>query len=211
MKKIKHSSNNVPPAPLSKLRRALPWILVVCGAIGLFASFILTTDTISSLQNPHFQPACDLNPIVSCGSVMKSGQADVFGFINPIVGLAGFPILITIGAAMLAGAQFKRWFWRGIQVGLTLGIAFAYWMLAESIFRIQALCPYCLSVDAVMTTAFWYITLYNFNEGNIGLPAQLRPWGRFVKRHHIDIIVAWFLVILVIILNHFWYYFGQHI
>jgi len=197
--------------PLGKLNRLLPWLLVICGLIGIIASLVITQDKFDLAQNHNFQPSCNLNPIISCGSVMKSPQAHAFGFMNPYIGLVGFPIVITTGMAMFAGAKLKRWWWWGMQAGLTFGTAFAYWLLFESVYRIHALCPWCLSVDVAITIAFWYLTLFNFYNGHIPLPAPLKRTGRFVKRHHTDIIVFWFLLIIAVILKHFWYYFGQHI
>src|SRR4051794_19914558 len=123
--------------PLAKLGSILPWLLVVCGIIGIIASLVITNDKFELASNAHFQPVCDLNPIISCGSVMKSVQAHVFGFMNTYIGLLGFPILVTVGVTMLAGARLKRWFWIGMQAGLTLGIVFAYWLLWQSMYRIR--------------------------------------------------------------------------
>ena len=197
--------------PLAKLGTILPWLLIVCGVIGIVAAFAITQDKFELASNPSFQPICDLNPIISCGSVMKSAQSHVFGFSNTYIGLIGFPIVVTTGVAMLAGAKFKRWWWIGMQVGLTFGVAFAYWLLFESMFRIHALCPWCLSVDVVITTAFWYVTLWNFSNGFIKLPARFKTVGQFIKRHHADILVFWFVLVIAEILHHFWYYFGQHL
>jgi len=199
------------PKPLSKLGTILPWILVIGGIIGTFASVMITVEKFQILQNPKSQFICDINPIISCGSVMKSEQAHAFGFMNTYIGLLGFPVLITIGMAMLAGAKFKRWFWLGLQIGLSLGIIFAYWLLFESMFRIRALCPYCLSVDVALTVVWWYVTLSNFYNGYLNVPTWAKSTGRFVKRHHADILVFWFLLVIALILQHFWYYFGQHI
>lgn len=198
-------------SPLSKLGKVLPWLLVIGGIIGIFASVMITIEKFDLASNPHYQPVCDLNPIISCGSVMASKQAHAFGFMNTYVGIVGFPILVTVGMAIFAGARFKRWFWQGMQVGLTFGIFFAYWLLFESVFRIRALCPYCLSVDVALTVVFWYVTLYNFYNGHLTLPTSLKTTGRFVRRHHADILVAWFLIVIAVILHHFWYYFGQHL
>jgi uncharacterized membrane protein len=197
--------------PMARLTRILPWLLVICGVIGVIASVMITVEKFDLIKNPHYQPICNLNPVISCGSVMASKQANAFGFMNTYIGLLGFPVVVTIGMAMLAGAKFKRWFWLGLQVGLSLGIIFAYWLLFESMYRIRALCPYCLSVDVALTTAWWYTTLWNFYDGNLQLPKRARALGGFVKRHHVDILVFWFLLVIAAILQHFWYYFGQHI
>lgn len=205
------AETTVHTGPLSSITRFLPWILVVCGMIGVIASCAITVEKFDLIKNSHYQPVCDLNPIISCGSVMKSDQANAFGFMNTYIGLLGFPVVVTMGVAMLAGARFKRWFWLGAQLGLTLGVAFAYWLLFESMYRIRALCPWCLSVDVAITTAWWYLTLYNFYSGNLRLPVRLQAAGAFIKRHHADILVFWFLLVIAEILHHFWYYFGQHL
>lgn len=207
----KTSPETTKPGPLAKLGTILPWLLIVCGVIALFASVMITVEKFELLQHPNRQFICDLNPIISCGNVMASPQAHAFGFMNTYIGLIGFPVVITTGVAMLAGARFKRWYWLGMQIGLTLGLAFAYWLLFESMYRIRALCPYCLSVDVTLTTAWWYVTLYNFHTGTFTLPAGLKGMGAFAKRHHADILVFWFLLVIALILQHFWYYFGQHL
>jgi uncharacterized membrane protein len=206
---------NTTVTPLSKLSRVLPWILVIGSALGILASVIITQDKFNLATNPHFQPMCDLNPIISCGSVMKSDEAHAFGFMNTYIGLIGFPVVLAIGMGMLAGAKFKHWFWLGLQIGLSFGIIFAYWLLFESIYRIRALCPWCLTVDVVLTTMWWYVSLYLFYTGDLRWPARLRSigWllavGQFIKRHHVDILVTWFLLVIALILHHFWYYFGS--
>jgi uncharacterized membrane protein len=199
-----------PPQPLARLKNILPWLLVICGTIGVVASVMITVEKFDLIKNPHYQPICNLNPIISCGSVMESKQASAFGFMNTYIGLVGFPVVVTIGMAMLAGATFKRWFWLGLQLGLSLGLAFAYWLLFESMYRIRALCPYCLSVDVALTTVWWYVTLWNFQVGNLSVPTRLQRLTGFVKRHHADMLVFWFLLVVALILQHFWYYFGQH-
>src|SRR5215510_14627540 len=93
------------------LQRVLPWLLIICGVIGLICAFIITVDKIHQLQNPHFAPGCDLNPIISCGSVMKSNQSNAFVFSYPFIGLAGFAVIITTGVVLLADAKLKRWYW----------------------------------------------------------------------------------------------------
>lgn len=191
------------------LTKALPYILIVGGIIGLICSFIITQDKLQLAENPHFIPSCNLNPIISCGSVMASKQGSLFGFPNPWIGLAAFAVLVTVGVAILAGATFKRWFWIGLETGIVLGLLFAYWLLFESIYRIKALCPYCLAVDVAVITTFWYVSLYNLQEEFIKLPARLIGLGDFARKHHLDILLFWFIILIALILQHFWYYYGH--
>ncbi len=195
---------------LSRLERWLPWIFIFCGVLGILASTAITVEKFQLLENPNRGFICDLNPVISCGSVMQTEQASTFGFMNPIIGLVGFPVVVVIGVALLAGAAFRRWFWIGMFAGLSLGVFFAYYLLYESIFTIGALCPYCLTVDVVLTVAWWYLGLYLFGRAYTRLPERTQRFGAFVRKHHLDILIFWFLLVFVVIMNHFWYYFGPH-
>lgn len=191
------------------LTKTLPWLLVICGAIGLICSLIIMYDKVALLNDPTFRPSCDLNPVISCGSVMQSKQASAFGFPNPFIGMVGFSVVIATGMAILAGAsKLKRWYWLGLQAGTVFGVVFVHWLFFQSVYRIGALCPYCMVVWAMTITLFWYVLLYNIQMGHIRLTGWLQRAGFFVRRHHLDILAFWFLIIIVLILKHFWYYYG---
>lgn len=190
------------------LTNALPWILIIGGVIGLFCSFTLTMDKIEILKNPNYRPICDLNPVLSCGSVMNSEQSQAFGFDNTFMGLAGFAVIVTTGVVLLAGAQLKRWFWVGLQWGMSFGVLFVHWLIFNSLYRINSLCPFCMAVWSVVITMFVYVTLYNIGHRHIILKDRFKPAYEFVRRHHVDIIILWFLIIFALILNRFWYFYG---
>lgn len=192
----------------TKLERYLPWLLLVAGILGTIFSFVIMFEKMHLLENPSYQTSCDINPIISCGSVMQSEQSNLLGFPNPMIGLAAFPVLAVIGLAMLAGAQFKRWFWVGVQLNLLLALIFAHWLFYQTVYNINAICPYCTGVWIVTIASFWYVLLYNLRKGFIAVPASWNKVVNFLQRHHLDILVLWYLVIAGIILNHFWYYFG---
>jgi len=190
------------------LSKVLPWILVAGGVIGTLCSAIITIDKFKLLENPAFKPNCDLNPIISCGSVMQSAQSHVFGFSNSLIGLVAFPVLITVGMSILSGAKFKRWYWLGLQLGTILGLIFIHWLAFQTIYRIHALCPYCMVVWVVTITTFWYTLLYNIQEKYIVVKGKWAIAAAFARKHHLDILIFWFLVILALILKQFWYYYG---
>ena len=195
----------------SRLKKVLPYILMIGGIIGIICSLILLYDQIRIWENPGYIPACSLNPVVSCGSVINSKQGELFNIPGPTWGLIAFPVLVTVGAAMVAGATFKRWFWIGLELGAAGGVGFALWLFYLSVYKVHALCPYCLAVDVVVYTLFWYLTLYNIEQGNIKLPrGRWQTVGNFLRRHHLDILVLWFLIIIGFILKHFWYYYGRY-
>lgn len=207
MAQAKRPNKRTAVASPRTLATTLPFIYTIGGAIGLIASFILTLDKFKLLENPNYIPDCNINPILSCGSVMKTWEASVLGFPNSFLGMAGFAALLTIGVMMLAGAQkLPRWFWLGLQLGSLLGVALIHWLFFESVYRINALCPYCMVVWAVTIPVFWYTTLYNLRTGVVATPARLKGLVAFLQRHHGDVLLLWFLVIAGFILNHFWYY-----
>lgn len=94
--------------------RALALLLVITGAAGLLAAWVITIDKFKLLEDPNFTPGCSLNPVVACGNIMKSEQAAAFGFPNPMLGMATYPVIIGIGLALLAGARFRSWYWLGM-------------------------------------------------------------------------------------------------
>lgn len=188
------------------LGKIFPYLLLVGGTIGIACSGILTVEKIHLIQNPQAQLACDINPVVACGPVINTAQASAFGFPNPLIGLAGFAVVATIGAALLAGAAFKRWFWIGLQIGVLFGVCFVSWLQFQTIFRIHALCPFCMVVWAVMIPLFWYTTLYNIRQGNLPFVARHQRFSAFLQHHHGDILVSWLLILAGIIAHQFWYY-----
>lgn len=188
------------------LERVLPWILVIGGTIGLIAAFVLTMEKLALYQNPSYQPSCNLNPVLSCGSIIKTDQASAFGFPNPFIGLASYAVLITTGMALLAGATFKRWYWRGLQAGATLGILFCLWLAYQSLYSIGALCLYCMIVWSITWPIFWYTTLYNLRHKHIPTPKSLEKVVNFMQRHHVDILVSFYVIIFLLIVENFWYY-----
>lgn len=188
------------------LKNIFPWLLVVGGLIGLLSAIILTIEKVHLLKNPSATLACDLNPIIACGSVINTPQASAFGFPNPLIGIAGFAIVLTVGMALLAGAAFKRWFWIGLQLGTLFGAAFVTWLQYQSIYSIGALCPYCMVVWVVTIAFFVYTLVYNIRERHMVLPARLGAIGRFISKYHVEILVSWYLLIVLAILEHFWYY-----
>ena len=190
------------------LKKALPYLYIVFGIIGLVAAFVLMQDILSLAKNPEFIPNCNINPIISCGTVMKTKTADALGFPNPFVGLAAFSSIITLGVAMLAGAKFKKWFWLLAELGTFAGVVFVHYLFIQSVYHIHALCPYCMGVWVATIGLFVYTTVSNLRAGYLGKWAQKNL--TFIQKHHTDIYVLWLLIIAGLILKHFWYYFGRN-
>lgn len=197
-----------PTAPLDEglLGGILGWVLTVGGALGALSAATLLIEKINSLADSAYIPTCSINPVLSCGSVMSSEQAEVFGFPNPMIGVAAFPVVTTLGVLLIAGVRPPAWIWRGLQLGVTLGIVFVHWLIWQSLYEIGALCPYCMAVWAVMIAVFWYTTLYNVTAGHLGRQHRLVEVGATLARYHSAFLTGWYLLVTALITAAFWSY-----
>lgn len=186
--------------------RRLAWGLSTGGLIGFVASAVLLIERFKLAQDSEYVPTCSINPILSCGSVMETAQASLLGFPNPIIGVAAFPVLVTTGVVVLAGGRLARWYWTGLQIGVTTALALVSWLAFQSIYRIGALCPYCMVVWATVIPLFWYVTLRNLAEGVLGAGARNNRVTEFVREWHAPLLLVPFVVLLVSITERFWSY-----
>lgn len=186
--------------------RALAWLLVVGGGIGFLAAAALLVERIILAGDPSYVPSCSLNPVLSCGSVMVTEQASLFGFPNPIIGVAALPVVIATGMGLLAGARYARWYWLGMQAGVTLALVFMGWLAFQSVYRINALCPYCMVVWAAVVPLFWYVTLFNLRAGRLGLGLARSGLTRTLRDYSLLGPLLVYLVVAGLILERFWDY-----
>jgi uncharacterized membrane protein len=187
-------------------RQNMPWLLVVTGFFGLVAAFVLTLEKLAIIKDPAHQLSCSLNPVLSCGSIITSDQASLFAFPNPFLGLIGFSVVITIGMGMFAGAKYKSWFWNGLLLVSSLAVIFVHWLIYQSLYTLGALCIYCMVVWSITMPIFWYTLLYNLQNSHVKTPRSLRKLIAFANRHHLDILIAWYVIVIALIIQNFWYY-----
>jgi uncharacterized membrane protein len=153
--------------------RQTAWILVVCGLIGLVAAIELIIQKISVLSDPDFVSNCDINPVLSCGSVINTEQASLFGFPNPVLGVIGFTVVIMFGALLFTGLELPRSMWLGLNIGALAGMSFVVWLVIQSLYVIGALCPWCMVVWAITIPIFWQVTTDNLASGRLNLGKSL--------------------------------------
>lgn len=141
--------------------------LMFNGVVGWWAAFSLTMERFHQLQNPGEAASCDFNVLVQCSTNLQSAQGSVFGFPNPIIGLGAWIAPIVVGAALLAGARFARWFWVLFWLGFAFALTFVIWLIAQSIFVLATLCPWCMVTWSVVIPSFFVVTLHVLREGVI--------------------------------------------
>ncbi|MET3950443.1 vitamin K epoxide reductase family protein [Arthrobacter sp. UYEF36] len=159
------------PSPPMTRDRPFAWLLLITGVVGWIASGALVLEKLEVLKDPSHVTVCDVNPWISCGQVMQTWQGSVFGFPNMFMGIVAFAVVITTAMGMLAGATFARWYWLGLQAGVTLGFAFVVWLWSQALYSIHILCPFCMVVWAAMIPLFVWVTVRNVTHGVIRLPA----------------------------------------
>jgi uncharacterized membrane protein len=181
---------------------ASAWWVLIAGVIGLIASTTLTVEKIKLLLNSSYVPSCNINPIVSCGSVMVTPQASVLGFPNPLLGLVGFTVVIVTGVLAVAKVPLPQWYWAGLTVGVLIGSAFVHWLIFQSLYRIGALCPYCMVVWVVTIALLVVVASIAFRpalQHQTGLGWVLYQWRW-------SIAALWFTVVFLLIMVRFWNY-----
>lgn len=176
------------------------WWVLIAGVIGLAASLTLTVEKIELLRNPAYVPTCNINPIVSCGSVMVTPQASVLGFPNPLLGLVGFTVVIVTGVLAVAKVPLPQWYWVGLTVGVLLGAVFVHWLIFQSVYRIGALCPYCMVVWVVTIALLVVVASIAFR------PALQTPPLRILYQWRWSIAALWYTVVFLLIMARFWDY-----
>jgi uncharacterized membrane protein len=170
-------------ADVPTMARRVPfaWLVLITSVGGWIASGMLVLEKIEKLRDPGHVTVCDVNPWISCGEVMDTWQSQAFGFPNMFIGIVAFAVTLTTAMGLLAGATFSRWYWIGLQVGVTLGFAFVVWLWSQALYAIGILCPLCMVVWSMMIPLFVWTTVRNLVHGVIpGPPALARglaDWG----------------------------------
>lgn len=164
--------------------------MLVSSLASLVASFVLSVDAVTLAKNPDADLSCNINAVLSCGTVGSAWQSSVLGFPNAFLGLMAEPVIITICVAALGGVRFPRWFMVGAQVVYTVGLSFAYWLFFQAMFVIGALCPWCLLVTVSTTGVFASLTHVNIRDGNLPLPPRAQQALRSALATHLDLIAV---------------------
>ena len=162
-------------------------MLLVTSLIALAATITIIVERSLLQADANYRTSCDLNPWVSCGTVMKSWQAQTFGFPNTYIGVVAFSVLITVAMSLFAGARFARWYWLLMNASILGGFAFCVWLWYSAVYEIGALCLYCMVVWTMVTIQLVLVTSRNVQAGLLpGSPRLVRD-------------LAWPAVVLVLL------------
>jgi uncharacterized membrane protein len=134
---------------------------------------------------------------------MVTPQASLLGFPNPLLGIVGFTIVVVTGVLAVAKVSLPQWYWVGLAVGTLVGAVFVHWLIFQSLYRIGALCPYCMVVWVVtisLLVVFFSIILRPVLASRESAVARLLFDWRW------SIVALWFTAVFLLIMVRFWNY-----
>ena len=184
--------------------------MIALSVIGLAASATISIEKTHLLQNPQTDLSCSINPVYSCQNVITSDQASIFGFSNELIGIAFFGGTLALGLGLLSGAKYSAWLHKLTLLGLLASMGVVIWFFYESVFVINAVCIYCSTVWLATWSLLVRYSVWLITSKTLAVPKKYRIYTEAITRYALAI---WALLITVfagLILNHFWYYYGQY-
>ncbi len=180
------------------------WWVLIAGAVGLLASLTLTYDKIEILRNPAYVPSCNINPVLACGSVMATPEASIWGLPNSLLGVVAFTVVLITGVLSVAKVPLPRWYWAGLLAGILIGAVFVHWLIFQSLYRVGALCPYCMVVWVMTISLLVVLAAIVFRPVfRPALDSPRRGVANLVYQWRWSIAALWFTAVAVLIALRF--------
>lgn len=170
-------------------------VLLAVGLVGWIASLALLVDKIYLLSHPGAQLSCDVNPLISCGTIMETWQASAFGFPNMALGLSGFAIMGVIGAIWVSGSEVPAWMRYAQLAGMVFAFGFVHFLAFSAVFDIRALCPWCMVVWASIAPMFFVSLARAIETADVPLVGALA----MVLRRWVLLTVLWYVAMVLVI------------
>lgn len=170
--------------------------LIVASLVGWWAAFQLTLEKFFLLENPSEQTSCFVSVLIQCDKNLGSWQGAAFGFPNPLIGVAGWMAVLVMGVAVIAGVRFPRWFWALFGLGILGAFTFICWLIAQSIYSLAVLCPWCMVTWAVTIPTFIATLVHLLRNGTLTRSTGVQRWaGRMTAWVPLITILAYAVVI----------------
>lgn len=179
-------------------------VMLAASGLALVVSFVLSAETLQMAREPGRLLSCDVNAVLSCSAVADSWQSEIVRFAglsypNAFFGIAAESVFCTIAVIGLARMRMPRWFAACTWFGSLAALAYSYWLTSQSLFVINALCPWCLAL--CFATTIQFIAVSHATVTVQGLPARadgLRTYYRL----NFDLMVdaVWIVALATLIL-----------
>lgn len=190
------------PLPRLFSDRGLAWVLLIGGAIGLLASFVLTLEYFHALTEPDAELLCDISVFVTCQPAMMSYAGEILGFPNVILGLVSFTIVIVTAVVLFTGARLPRWYWVCLQIGMIGAAVLITFLQWYSGYELRALCLWCMiiwagTIPLVALTTIGGLARGQFGKNTIRIGRALSHWAWVI-------VVIWYLAVAGLVLAGMW-------
>ena len=174
-------------------RHSATWtylVMLAASAAALIVSFVLSADTLKLARNPGQQLGCDV----------KFGG---LSYPNAFFGIAAESVFVTIAVIGLARVTVPRWFTTCTWLGGLAALAYSYWLTSQSLFVIQALCPWCLAL--MFSTTIQFMALSHATAVVQELPSRKNGAVRGLDMYYrlnydLMVDVVWILALVAIIM-----------
>lgn len=152
------------PGPRGLTARAYGALLTVLGAVGFGAATWLAIEEYLKLLDPNRVTSCSFNVFLDCGVAMMSWQGTLLGFPNPYIGVAAFPVVVTTGVALLAGARLPRWYHLSLLAVTAAAQLLIFFLMWSSFYALVRLCPACMVVWTILWPLLWFQVVHAVQE-----------------------------------------------
>jgi len=138
------------------------WVVFIASCIGLIDSFWIMLLEIEGIKNPLIYQTCTAGDLFNCGIVVRSWQAQAFGFPNPLLGILFYELFLVIMIVARYGFTPSPILKNFLSCILIAGWVFSLWLFMQSWMVIGVFCIYCLIstlacsiICIVLLTSFW--------------------------------------------------------
>ncbi|MCH9274919.1 vitamin K epoxide reductase family protein [Bifidobacterium amazonense] len=179
-------------------------VMLAASAVALVVSFVLSAETLQLARNPNQILDCDINSVLSCSTVAQSWQSEIVKFAglsypNAFFGIAAESVFVTVAVIGLARVRVPRWFAACTWLGGLAAILYSYWLTSQSLFVINALCPWCLAL--MFSTTVQFMALSHATVTVQGLPGRSRGLLTYYRLNY-DLMAdaVWIVAIVALIM-----------
>ncbi len=114
-------------------------LILLAAIVGVGIAGFALAETV----DPALQHDCSVNVFFSCSKVDQSGQTTILGIPDWSIGLGGFLLLLAIDLPLYA--TWRPTLLYALTAVAAIGVGVSVYLGYVELFRINALCPVCLS------------------------------------------------------------------
>ena len=179
-------------------------VMLLASVAALAVSFVLSAETLELARHPDQTLSCDVNAVLSCSTVARSWQAEIvrFGglsYPNAFFGIAAESVFVTIAVLGLARVDVPKWFGACTWFGGLAALCYSYWLTSQSLFVIEALCPWCLALMFATTVQFMALSHATVTVRSLPSPRARRLLDYYRLNYDLMADAVWIMALVALI------------